>query len=84
MKKRNLFLLPALFAAALTLNTACSDDEAPAAQNNAEQTQTNPAAQEVSGNVSGTWTRGSVINVTGHIVVPQGQSLTIEDGVQVT
>ena len=35
MKKRNLFLLPALFAAALTLNTACSDDEAPAAQNNA-------------------------------------------------
>ena len=83
MKKRNLFLLPALFAAALTLNTACSDDEAPAAQNNAEQTQTNPTAQQVSGNVSGTWTRGSVINVTGHIVVPQGQSLTIEDGVQV-
>lgn len=83
MKKRNLFLLPMLFAAAITLNTACSDDEAPAAQNNAEQTQTNPTAQQVSGNVSGTWTRGSVINVTGHIVVPQGQSLTIEDGVQV-
>ena len=31
MKKSNLFLLPMLFAAALTLNTACSDDEAPAA-----------------------------------------------------
>lgn len=78
MKKRNLFLLPALFAAALTLNTACSDDEAPAAQNNAEQTQTNPTAQQVSGNVSGTWTRGSIINVTGHIVVPQGRALRLK------
>ena len=37
----------------------------------------------VSGEVSGVWEAGSVINVTGHIVVPEGQSLTIEEGVTV-
>ena len=37
----------------------------------------------VSGSVSGTWTKNSTVNVTGHLTVPQGQSLTIEEGVKV-
>jgi hypothetical protein len=36
-----------------------------------------------SGNVSGVWEKNSTVNVTGHITVPAGQTLTIEEGVQV-
>lgn len=35
------------------------------------------------GNVSGVWEANSVIKVSGHIVVPEGESLTIQEGVQV-
>jgi uncharacterized protein YjdB len=37
----------------------------------------------VSGNVSGVWEKNTVVNVSGHISVPKGSSLTIEEGVQV-
>jgi hypothetical protein len=37
----------------------------------------------VSGNVSGIWNKNTTVNVTGHITVPEGQTLTIEEGVQV-
>ncbi len=37
----------------------------------------------VSGDVEGTWAANSVIYVTGHITVPEGKSLTIEEGVEV-
>ena len=37
----------------------------------------------VSGEVSGVWAKNSTINVTGHITVPEGETLTIEEGVQV-
>lgn len=37
----------------------------------------------VSGEVYGIWTRGSVVRVSGDIIVPQGKSLTIEEGVMV-
>ncbi|MDR3187876.1 MAG: Ig-like domain-containing protein [Prevotellaceae bacterium] len=37
----------------------------------------------VNGNVEGTWSKYSVINVTGHINVPQGKTLTVEEGVEV-
>jgi hypothetical protein len=37
----------------------------------------------VSGSVEGTWEKYSVVNVTGHINVPQGKTLTIEEGVEV-
>jgi hypothetical protein len=37
----------------------------------------------VSGTVSGTWKKGSTVIVKGHLEVPAGQSLTIEEGVQV-
>ena len=36
-----------------------------------------------SGNVSGVWEKNSTVNVSGHITVPLGQTLTIEEGVQV-
>ena len=39
--------------------------------------------QTVSGNVSGIWEAGKTVNVSGHIVVPAGESLTIEKGVTV-
>jgi hypothetical protein len=38
---------------------------------------------DVAGDVSGTWTKNTVVNVSGHITVPAGQTLTIEEGVQV-
>jgi hypothetical protein len=41
------------------------------------------ALGNVSGNVSGVWEKNSTINVSGQIIVPAGQSLTIEEGVQV-
>ena len=37
----------------------------------------------ISGNVSGTWEKNATVNVSGHITVPVGQTLTIEEGVQV-
>lgn len=42
-----------------------------------------PANITVSGEVSGTWEKGTTVSVTGHINVPKGQSLTIEEGVNV-
>ena len=35
------------------------------------------------GDVEGTWKANSIILVSGHITVPAGKSLTIEEGVQV-
>ncbi|GAA4307272.1 Ig-like domain-containing protein [Compostibacter hankyongensis] len=46
-------------------------------------TVTRSDAVNVSGNVDGTWAKYSVINVTGHIKVPAGKTLTIEEGVEV-
>ncbi|KAA2238669.1 right-handed parallel beta-helix repeat-containing protein [Chitinophaga agrisoli] len=37
----------------------------------------------ISGDVSGTWTKGNVYNVTGSIQIAEGKSLTIEEGVTV-
>lgn len=63
---------------------ACSDDD----NNNSTvsgggQGNTDTSTATVSGTVSGTWEKNSVIRVEGHINVPAGQSLTIEEGVQV-
>lgn len=40
-------------------------------------------AISVKGDVEGTWAKYSVVNVTGHINVPAGKSLTIEEGVEI-
>lgn len=37
----------------------------------------------VNGNASGLWTKGNTYRVTGNIIVPAGQTLTIEEGVEV-
>ncbi|MCD9574387.1 right-handed parallel beta-helix repeat-containing protein [Flavobacterium soyae] len=37
----------------------------------------------VNGNVSGLWTKGNTYRVTGNIIVPAGQTLTIEEGVEI-
>jgi len=37
----------------------------------------------VNGNVSGAWTKGNTYKVTGDIIVPFGQTLTIEKGVEI-
>lgn len=37
----------------------------------------------ISGNVSGVWEKNATVNVSGHITVPEGETLTIEEGVQV-
>lgn len=41
------------------------------------------ATLTVNGEVSGTWKKNTIVNVTGHLTVPKGQNLTIEEGVQV-
>lgn len=38
---------------------------------------------EAAGEVSGVWEAGSTVYVDGHIVVPEGENLTIEEGVTV-
>ncbi|OJY86247.1 MAG: hypothetical protein BGP14_17150 [Sphingobacteriales bacterium 44-15] len=40
-------------------------------------------AINVSGNVEGTWAKYSVVNVTGHLKIPAGKKLVIEEGVEV-
>lgn len=71
-----MFLSVALLSASLV---SCGDEETPNPEPEPE-----PVVEEnVSGNVSGTWTKNSIINVSGHITVPEGESLTIEDGVTV-
>ncbi|WP_410221351.1 Ig-like domain-containing protein [Pedobacter sp.] len=38
---------------------------------------------KVSGNVSGVWEKNTTVFVSGHITVPEGKTLTIEEGVKV-
>lgn len=43
-----------------------------------------PVVKEaVSGDVSGTWAKGSTYKITGHLQVPTSQSLVIEEGVNI-
>lgn len=37
----------------------------------------------ITGEVSGVWEKNATVNVSGHITVPPGKTLTIEEGVQV-
>lgn len=37
----------------------------------------------VNGNVSGSWIKGNTYRVTGNIIVPTGQTLSIEEGVEI-
>lgn len=81
-----------LMTMALTMALAassCSSSDDPVKPDVTESGDSNTGQNEtakilnVSGEVSGTWEKNSTVNVTGHITVPQGQSLTIEEGVNV-
>ena len=83
--KWNAYLISAAIAS-MTL-VACSEDDPVNPDNNNPDTEEpdteNPTDETVEGDVSGIWEANSVIKVSGHIVVPEGESLTIEEGVQV-
>ena len=71
-------------ALATVLMAACSDDsenDSPALPEPDGGGQV--AVTTVSGNVSGVWKKNTVVQVDGHLRVPAGSSLTIEEGVQV-
>lgn len=80
--KFNSFLVGAALVS-MTL-AACSDDDTVNNGGNPDDGGNGGVTEEtVSGNVEGVWTANSVIKVSGHLVVPEGKSLTIEEGVQV-
>lgn len=62
--------------------TSCSSDDDNTGGNGGG-TEVPPTITGVSGNVEGTWLKGTTVTVTGHIIVPEGKSLTIEEGVNV-
>ena len=76
----------AMLATLGTVATACDDEEAINPNPSEETIHADPEAEAdtlVSGNVSGVWAAGTVVAVKNHITVPEGQSLTIEEGVRV-
>jgi len=42
-----------------------------------------PTEEGISVKVFGTWEKGKTYNITGHLEIPEGKSLTIEEGVKV-
>ena len=46
-------------------------------------TDPDPLGDGISGQVSGIWTKGKTYIVTGHLEIPEGKSLTIQEGVKV-
>ncbi|PWJ58442.1 parallel beta helix pectate lyase-like protein [Dyadobacter jejuensis] len=62
----------------ISMLSSCSKDDSPA------PSPSEPEVNEsVSGEVSGIWTKGKTYKITGHIQIPVGKSLTIEEGVTV-
>lgn len=82
------YCLAAAFMAVVSgMMPSCSDDETPDTEiqdsgNGGEGTPEN-VTMTVSGDVSGVWEKNAVVRVAGDIKVPQGSSLTIEEGVKV-
>lgn len=64
-------LMTALFTSCEKANIAADTSPVPQSGNG------------ISGEVSGIWTKGSVVRVSGDIIVPENKSLTIEEGVMV-
>ena len=83
MRLKNFIMMA---AAATFAMAACSDIDTDNTENtggNGQQTGTEFPADAISGDVDGTWEAGSTVYVGGHITVPEGKSLTIEEGVTV-
>ena len=73
--KMNFKSMYAIMALAMGMSfVSCSDDEGGNSSSNEELTDTEMI-------VSGVWKSGEVINLDRHLVVPEGESLTIEPGV---
>jgi hypothetical protein len=70
MKIRSLFFA---ILAGLVSFTACNNDD--------DNSSDKPTGK--TGEVSGVWEKGSTIIVTGHLIIPEGESLTIEEGVNI-
>lgn len=83
MKTKGIFVI----AAAMVFSLMSCEKNSPVTPDGPDvpgtEDSTSTSTDGVSGEVSGVWEAGSVINVTGHIVVLEGQSLTIEEGVTV-
>jgi hypothetical protein len=58
------------------LTTSCKKDNDPGSD-------PNPVEKGISGQVSGVWATGKIYEVTGHLEIPEGKSLTIQEGVKV-
>ena len=80
MKFKSLFICAAIMS---TTFAACSSDSDSESGKGGDDDGILPPTTEISGNVEGTWEANSVIKVSGHIVVPEGKTLTIKEGVQV-
>ena len=80
--KFNYYLISAAIAS-MTLAACSNDDLLDDNNQNNQEPEEQPSVESIEGEVSGTWEANSVINVSGHIVVPEGESLTIEEGVQI-
>jgi hypothetical protein len=79
MKKKTILAVCTLLATVFF--TACSKDNE---DNSSEKkTELRTTSETVSGAVEGVWAKGAVIQVSGHINVPAGKTLTIEEGVEV-
>ncbi len=76
MKTRNLLFCAT--AATAILFASCSDKKTPT-----PDPEVVPTDSTLSGNVYGTWGKNSTFHITGDIIIPEGQSLTIEAGTKV-
>lgn len=90
MRFKHYLYAVAMLATLGVSTTSCDDDDEDeiavvpdGGDDDANGDSTEGANFTVSGDVSGVWEAGSVVGVTGHITVPEGQSLTIEEGVTV-
>lgn len=82
MKIKNFLAMTA--AAALAMASCGNlDDEMNGNGGSEPVTDTFPDEEAISGDVSGIWEANSTVYVNGHLIIPEGSSLVIEEGVKV-
>lgn len=82
MKINHLIYATALMISALSL-TSCSDDDSNSDVPDVPEDPVTSETTETTITVSGVWEKGSTINLDRHLIIPEGKSLTIEEGVNV-
>ena len=80
MKTRNFIMLSAAFA---FMFAACEKENGSNAGNGSGNGGDGQQTDETVQTVSGVWESGTTVNVDKHLLVPEGESLTIEPGVTV-